>query len=104
MWVGYRSSNKPLENIEGFGAVYGGTIPAAIWKDFMTTATKRLAPKDWPEPKHPMVYKPFDATTTFGYNPRATPPTPPATPGKPKKPANQVPVSPPTQVVIAPQG
>jgi penicillin-binding protein 1A len=104
VWVGYRSSNKPLENIEGFGAVYGGTIPAAIWKDFMTTATKRLPPKDWPEPKHPMVYKPFDATTTVGYNPRATPPTPPAGPDKPKKPANKVPATPPTKVVIAPQG
>jgi penicillin-binding protein 1A len=104
VWVGYRSSNKPLENIEGFGAVYGGTIPAAIWKDFMTTATKRLAPKDWPEPKHPMVYKPFHATTTFGYNPRATPPTPPAAPKKPKKPKKAITPPPPTKVVIAPQG
>ena len=43
VWVGYRSSNKPLENVEGFGAVYGGTIPAMIWKDFMTTATRAPA-------------------------------------------------------------
>ena len=35
-------SNKPLENVEGFGAVYGGTIPAMIWKDFMTTAHARI--------------------------------------------------------------
>ena len=42
VWVGYRSSNKPLENVEGFGAVYGGTLPAMIWKDFMTTALARI--------------------------------------------------------------
>ena len=74
VWVGYRGSNKPLVGIEGVGAVFGGTLPAAIWKDFMTTATRRLAPHDWPEPKVPMTFRPFKATTSFGYNPRATPP------------------------------
>ena len=71
VWVGYRGSNKPLEGIEGVGAVYGGTLPAAIWKDFMTTATRRLPPHDWPEPKQPMVFRDFKATTSFGYNPSA---------------------------------
>ncbi len=102
VWVGYRSSNKPLQNIEGFGAVYGGTIPAMIWKDFMTTATARIAPHDWPEPKHPMVYKDFDTTTSFGYNP--APPAPPEEDKKPKKQAKKTPaVDPDTPVVIAPQ-
>jgi penicillin-binding protein 1A len=100
VWVGYRSSNKPLLNIEGNGEVYGGTLPAAIWKDFMTTATHRLPPRDWPPPKHPMVYKPFTATTSFGYNP--APPAAPTTPAKkPKKP--KTPVVQNTPVVIAPQ-
>jgi penicillin-binding protein 1A len=104
VWVGYRSSNKPLENVEGFGAVYGGTLPAMIWKDFMTTALARIGPHDWPEPKHPMVYQEFKPTTSFGYNP--SPPAAPETPAK--KPAKKKPkVSPPaptTPVVIAPQG
>ena len=87
VWVGYRSSNKPLENVEGFGAVYGGTLPAMIWKDFMTTAHARIRPHDWPEPKHPMVYRPFKPTTSFGYNP-----SPPAAPEAPeKKPAKKKP-------------
>jgi penicillin-binding protein 1A len=103
VWVGYRSSNRPLENIEGFGAVYGGTIPAMIWKDFMTTATARIAPHDWPEPRRPMVYKEFDTTTSFGYNPK--PPAPPEEPAKtPKKPKPKVTPEPATPVVIAPQG
>ncbi len=100
VWVGYRSSNKPLQNIEGNGEVFGGTIPAEIWKDFMTTALTRIGPHDWPAPKHPIVYKPFDATTTFGYNP-----APPAAPTPPKKPGKKKGAgTPATKVVIAPQG
>jgi penicillin-binding protein 1A len=106
VWVGYRSSNKPLLNIEGNGQVFGGTIPAQIWKDFMTTATRRLPPRDWPEPKHPIVYRTFATTTSFGYNPRA--PAAPAAPAKKKTPAKktaakQPPPQQPTPVVIAPQ-
>ena len=32
------SERSPLENIEGVSSVYGGTIPAAIWHDFMSVA------------------------------------------------------------------
>ena len=71
VWVGYRSSNKPLENVEGFGAVYGGTLPAMIWKDFMTTALARIGPHDWPEPKHPMVYKDVQADDVVRLQPGA---------------------------------
>ncbi len=79
VWVGYRSSNKPLENIEGFGAVYGGTIPAMIWKDFMTTATRAHQGRPTGRSRRsPMVYRDFDTTTSFGYNP--APPAAPATP------------------------
>jgi penicillin-binding protein 1A len=103
VWVGYRGSNKPLVGIEGVGAVFGGTLPAAIWKDFMTTATRRLKPHDWPEPKVPMTFRPFKATTSFGYNPRATPPAAPAAPKKQKKPKPKTSPQPSVPVVIAPQ-
>jgi penicillin-binding protein 1A len=103
VWVGYRGSNRPLEGIEGVGAVYGGTLPAAIWKDFMTTATRRLAPHDWPEPKRPMVFRDFKANTSFGYNPRATPPAAPAAPAKKPKPKPKPSPPPSVPVVIAPQ-
>jgi penicillin-binding protein 1A len=102
VWVGYRSGNKPLLNIEGNSEVFGGTLPAEIWKNFMTTATRRLAPRDWPAPKHPVVYQAFTPTTSFGYNPQA--PAAPATPAKTKKPGKaKTPASPPGKVVIAPQ-
>jgi hypothetical protein len=70
----------------------------------MTTATRRLPPRDWPEPKHPIVYRTFATTTSFGYNPRA--PAAPAAPAK-KTPAKKTPAKKPSpqprQVVVAPQ-
>ncbi len=50
VWVGYPESEKPLENVEGYSAVYGGTIPALIWHDFMLEATERFPVQDFPEP------------------------------------------------------
>jgi penicillin-binding protein 1A len=38
VWVGFPKGQIPLENIEGVPQVFGGTIPAAIWKDFMEIA------------------------------------------------------------------
>jgi penicillin-binding protein 1A len=38
VWVGYPGSEQPLVNVEGLPAVFGGSIPAEIWHDFMTTA------------------------------------------------------------------
>ena len=35
VWVGYPQGQIPLENVEGVPLVFGGTIPAAIWHDFM---------------------------------------------------------------------
>ena len=38
VWVGYPKGEIPLESVEGVSPVFGGTIPAAIWHDFMTVA------------------------------------------------------------------
>jgi penicillin-binding protein 1A len=38
VWVGYPEGQIPLEDIEGVSQVFGGTIPAAIWHDFMMSA------------------------------------------------------------------
>jgi penicillin-binding protein 1A len=50
VWVGYPQGEIPLENVEGFSAVYGGTIPALIWHDFMSQATANMRIKDFAEP------------------------------------------------------
>jgi penicillin-binding protein 1A len=40
VWMGYDNQAKRLENIHGLSAVSGGTLPAQVWHDFMTAATK----------------------------------------------------------------
>jgi penicillin-binding protein 1A len=39
VWVGYPDGSRPMRDVEGIPEVYGGTIPATIWHDFMTEAT-----------------------------------------------------------------
>jgi penicillin-binding protein 1A len=41
VWVGYPGREIPLENVEGVPEVFGGSIPAAIWHDFMSSALWR---------------------------------------------------------------
>jgi membrane peptidoglycan carboxypeptidase len=50
VWVGYPQGEIPLEDVEGFSAVYGGTIPALIWHDFMSQATAAMRIKDFADP------------------------------------------------------
>ena len=61
VWVGYPHSEEPMNYVEGFAPVYGGTIPALIWHDFMNDATLR-----WPVEQF--------ATPTIGGTPSYSPP------------------------------
>ncbi|MEP7059895.1 MAG: transglycosylase domain-containing protein [Actinomycetota bacterium] len=37
VWMGYpKSDSQPMLSVEGVGPIYGGTIPASIWHDYMT--------------------------------------------------------------------
>jgi penicillin-binding protein 1A len=38
VWVGYPHAEIPLLNLDGFPQVFGGSIPARIWHDFMLNA------------------------------------------------------------------
>lgn len=38
VWLGYPHQEVPMNDVEGYAPVYGGTIPATIWHDFMGTA------------------------------------------------------------------
>ena len=42
VWVGYPQGARPMRNVAGFPDVYGGTIPARIWHDFMTETTNGM--------------------------------------------------------------
>jgi membrane peptidoglycan carboxypeptidase len=50
VWVG-RPSGKPLKGVLGIsGGVYGGTVPARIFHDFMTAALEGEPVKEFPKP------------------------------------------------------
>jgi penicillin-binding protein 1A len=48
VWIGYPGREVPLENIEGVPQVFGGSIPAAIWHQFMSAALWQLPVQDFP--------------------------------------------------------
>jgi penicillin-binding protein 1A len=50
VWVGYPEGQRPLLDVHGFPRVYGGTIPAMIWHDFMAEVTAGMPVRDFPEP------------------------------------------------------
>ena len=70
VWVGYPQGQIPLENVEGVPLVFGGTIPAAIWHDFMEEAMAGKEAIEFPDPS-------FDQQTV---TPSAEAPLPPPSP------------------------
>jgi penicillin-binding protein 1A len=51
VWMGYADTNNhPLLGIRGFAKVYGGTIPARTWHDFMSVALKDVPVTDFNQP------------------------------------------------------
>jgi penicillin-binding protein 1A len=50
VWIGYPHAEVPLLDVEGVPQVFGGSLPAEIWRGFMAPAVDRLPPLDFPEP------------------------------------------------------
>jgi penicillin-binding protein 1A len=50
VWVGYPHLEKPMNYVEGYAPVYGGTIPASIWHDFMNAALVNTPVQDFVAP------------------------------------------------------
>jgi penicillin-binding protein 1A len=51
VWVGYPKGEIPLLDVEGVGAVAGGTLPAEIWHRFMSAATANMPALGFPTPQ-----------------------------------------------------
>ena len=76
VWVGYPAGEIPLLNVEGVGTVFGGTLPARIWHDFMAPAVAPWPVKGFPTPTfggdywsgtgtyQPVYYPTYPTTTT----------------------------------------
>src|SRR5207249_4048949 len=50
VWMGYADASRPLRGINGVDPVYGGTIPARTWHNFMGGALKDVPVTDFNQP------------------------------------------------------
>jgi penicillin-binding protein 1A len=48
VWIGYPGGEIPLTNVEGVGQVFGGSLPAQIWHDFMGPAVSNMPAVNFP--------------------------------------------------------
>jgi membrane peptidoglycan carboxypeptidase len=109
VWVGYPKAEIPLYNVEGWSAVFGGSLPAMIWSRFMSEAVKKLPVQDFVYPEFtghtvssPYTYIPSysssSATSTETAPAATTPHAPPpkqAAPRPAPPPATPPPATPP---------
>jgi penicillin-binding protein 1A len=51
VWMGYpKTEDRPMVNVEGFPHVFGGSLPARIWHDFMLKALSGMRVMGFPTP------------------------------------------------------
>jgi membrane peptidoglycan carboxypeptidase len=76
VWMGYepvadngsgKAGIPPLRNLHGYGEVTGGTLPAKIWRAFMTAALEGVPVEDFPPPSF------GGSATNASASPTATP-------------------------------
>jgi len=58
VWMGYADSQKPLVNVAGIPRVFGGTLPAKTWHDYMAAALQGVPTQDFVAPPRPVVVAP----------------------------------------------
>jgi penicillin-binding protein 1A len=58
VWVGYPAETTSMYAVPGYGEVFGATIPAPIWQQYMESAIGGSC-DDFPKPAHPFVARPF---------------------------------------------
>ncbi len=80
VWMGFSDGQRPLVNIKGLPRVFGGTLPAKTWHDFMVAAldgkpTADFAPPAPPAPPVATVLSPAPTTLPPLIEPLGPPPT-----------------------------
>jgi len=74
IWMGYADGQRPLVNIKGLSRVFGGTLPAKTWHDFMVTALEGKPTADFAPPSAPLTPTPIPPASAQGATPPTTPP------------------------------
>ena len=69
VWVGYPHREQSMNYVEGYAPVYGGTIPAAIWHDFMNSAVAKTPIQDFVTPE---IAQPSYTYSQPSYTPSTT--------------------------------
>ena len=73
VWMGYQKGEIPMENVEGFAHVFGGSLPAEIWHDFMSAALANVPVASF----HPPSFIGYDVRPGVTVTPKPSPsPTP----------------------------
>ena len=70
VWVGYPKAEIPLLNVEGWSAVFGGSLPAMIWNRFMSAAVAKLPSLDFVYPQFTghTISSPYSYIPVFDYD------------------------------------
>jgi penicillin-binding protein 1A len=66
VWIGYPGGEIPLYNVEGVYQVFGGSLPAKIWHDFMGPAVANLPVVNFPTPT--FTGTAINGTGTYSYS------------------------------------
>jgi penicillin-binding protein 1A len=110
VWMGFADSQRPLTNIKGLARIYGGTLPAKTWHDFMVAALEGKPTSDFAAPAAPpppptVAPRPVSPPTTLFVDPPVDPfaPAPPPYVYTPPDPV-YVPPAPVDTTVPAPAG
>ncbi len=75
VWMGYADSRKAMENIKGTARVFGGTLPAATWKEYMSKALTGVPLSTFPLPPRAVRPAPKPSNTP---SPAPLPPVDPS--------------------------
>jgi penicillin-binding protein 1A len=72
VWVGYPDAQLPLRNVvingQPYARVFGGSVPAPVWRDFMTRVTENLPVEEFaaePEGMEPYFKTPTTVVPSF---------------------------------------
>lgn len=75
VWMGFADSQRPLTNIKGLARIYGGTLPAKTWHDYMASALEGKPATDFAPPAAPPPPS-FEPAPARGSTPPTAPPAP----------------------------
>jgi len=71
VWVGYPNSTTSMNDVNGLGPGFGGTLAAPIWHDYMSVASDGFC-GDFPQPTDPWHGTPFFGTYATTGNPTSS--------------------------------